>query len=102
VFYPFGKGDMLEVAFITAIAAHMTGADEIETIFDFPRSRAALILDIEEYGLQEGGPADFVLLPVHSATEALAMKPHRYAVFRSGRIIVQTHKSTEMIVANSQ
>lgn len=102
VYYPFGKGDMLEVAFITALASHMTGEADIRTLFDFPRSNAALILDLEDYGLQEGGPADIVLLPVRSATEALAMKPHRYAVFRNGNLFVQTHKTTNMNGALSQ
>jgi cytosine deaminase len=101
VFYPFGKGDMLEVAFVTALASHMSGEDEIETVFDFPRSRAALILELEEYGLEEGGPADLVLLPVRSAREALAMKPHRYAVFRDGNLLVQSDKSTVFHVVPS-
>jgi cytosine deaminase len=95
VFYPFGRADMLEVAFVTALAAHMTGETEIQTAFDFPRSHAASLLRCGEYGIRKGAPADLVLIPVRSATEALARKPVRVAVVRRGRVLIRTAVRTK-------
>jgi cytosine deaminase len=94
-FYPFGQADMLEVAFVTALATHMTGRDEIQTVFDMPRRRAAAVLGLPDYGLRPGGPADIVLLPVASAAEALAERPPRPAVLRGGRLLCRTTQTVE-------
>ena len=41
IFFPFGRMDMLEVAMITALTAHLSTPDEIQTAFDMPRWHAA-------------------------------------------------------------
>jgi cytosine/adenosine deaminase-related metal-dependent hydrolase len=78
---------MLEVAFVTALAAHMTGEEEIQAAFDFPRSHAARILGLKGHSLKPGNPASFVLLPVRSASEALSAKPERKIVVRKGQVV---------------
>lgn len=93
VFYPFGQGDMLEVAFVTALTAQLTGEDEIITAFDMPRRRAAAILGIESTEIQEEGIADFILIPHPSPVEALARRHPRRAVIRAGRLIYHTEQS---------
>ena len=90
LFLPFGRMDMLEVAMITALTAHLSSAAEIEAAFDLPRSRAAQVMRLEGYGLLLGTPADFVLLEADCAREALRLQPPRRYVIRNGRVVAGT------------
>lgn len=99
VFYPFGQSDMLEVAFVTALAAQLTGEEEIITAFDMPRRRAAAILGIESTGIRENGVADFILIPHLSPADALARRHPRRAVIRAGRLISHTEQSTTISIS---
>jgi cytosine deaminase len=96
VFYPFGKADMLEVAYVTALAAHMTSEQELQTVINMPRHNAARCAGIQDYGLCAGARANIVLLPVRTIVDALALKPPRRAVIRDGRIICETTEVTAM------
>jgi cytosine deaminase len=90
LFLPFGRMDMLEVAMITALTAHMSTPEEIETAFDLPRSHGAEALRLEGYGIEVGTPADFVLLEAADAREALRLQPPRRYVVRNGRVVATT------------
>jgi cytosine deaminase len=89
-FYPFGQGDMLEVAFITALTAQLTGTAEIQTVADMPRRYAAKCLGYKNYGIVRGFPANLVIVPVKSILEALATRPPRRAVIRRGQVIFES------------
>ena len=90
LFLPFGRMDMLEVAMLTALTAHLSTPTEIETAFDLPRSNAAKALRLEGYGIEPGNPADFVLLAATTAREALRLQPPRRHVVRNGRVVATT------------
>jgi cytosine/creatinine deaminase len=87
IFFPFGRMDMLEVAMVTSLAAHMTRPEEIQLAFDMPRRGAAQALRLEQYGLEEGQPADIVFLAAADALEALRLQPVDRIVFRDGRLV---------------
>ena len=53
-FYPFGSADMLQVALVTAHAAQLSLPQEIEKVFDMLTNDAAKVLDLKDYGLEEG------------------------------------------------
>ena len=87
-FYPFGKADMLEVALITAHAAHMSLPAEIETVFAMCTNQAAKILRVEdEYGIRVGARADLVLLDCESVSDAIRLQPSRLLVMRAGMVL---------------
>lgn len=90
MFYSFGNMDPLEVALITAHAAHMSAPHEIQTAFDMPRYHAAKNLRLQNYGLQVGDEANLVVLDAHSAVDALRRRGDRRYVIRQGRIIAET------------
>ena len=90
LFLPFGRMDMLEVAMLTALTAHLSTPAEIEAAFDLPRSNAAGALRLEGYGIEPGSPADFVLLAADNAREALRLQPPRRYVVRNGRVVAKT------------
>lgn len=97
VFFPFGKFDMLEVAFVTSLTAHMTGYDEISYVLNMPRNNAASILGLQSYGLHKGNSADMVLIPAVSPIDLLAFKSPRKAVIRKGKIICQSEELVKMV-----
>jgi cytosine deaminase len=90
MFYPYGKMDPLEVALITAHAAHMGAPEEIQAAFDMPRYNAAQLWKIENYGIRVGAAANLVVLDAKSGVEALRRQPDRRTVIRQGKVLVET------------
>ena len=89
IFFPFGRMDMLEVAMITALTAHLSTPDEIQTAFNMPRSHAAKALRLVDYKLEVGSPANFTLIEASNAQDALRLQPARRYVVREGRILAE-------------
>lgn len=94
MFYPYGKMDPLEVALITAHAAHMAAPAEIQAAFDMPRYHAARLWPLRSYGVEVGAEANLVVLDARSAVEALRRQPDRRYVIRQGRILAETTTRT--------
>ncbi len=92
MFYPFGNMDMLSVANFVAHAAHMSSPKEIQDVFDLPRYRAAKVLRLDDYGLNEGAKANLVLFNANSAADALRRQPERLFVIREGEVLVQSER----------
>ncbi len=90
MFYPFGKMDPLEVALITAHAAHLGAPGEIQAAFDMPRYNAAKLWPLSDYGIRVGAEANLVVLDARSAVEALRHQPDRRYVIRKGRVLTET------------
>jgi cytosine deaminase len=89
--FPLGRGDMLAAAQLALFLCHMSGYDEIDAVLDLITANAARVLRIQDrYGIEEGKPADFLLLDAPSAFEALRLLPARLHVFKGGREIAST------------
>ena len=86
-FYPFGKMDQLEVAFLATHACHMTFPYQLEQAFDMVTCNAAKAMGIKDYGLDIGCRADIVVHEAETVKEALRMRLERPYVIKSGRII---------------
>ena len=95
MFYSFGNMDPLEVALITAHAAHMSAPREIELAFDMPRYHAAKNFRLDNYGLHVGAEATLMVLDARLAVEALRRRPDRRYVIRKGKVLVQTQTQQE-------
>jgi cytosine/creatinine deaminase len=89
-FNPLGNYDLLYIANLTAHAAHMTGAKELETCLNMITSNAAEVMGLENYGLFEGGKADLVVVDAVNVMNMLAGVPERLATFKNGELIVRT------------
>jgi cytosine deaminase len=99
IFFPFGRMDMLEVALVTALTAHLSTPDEIQTAFDMPRGRAARALNLIEYSLKPGAPANFTLFDAANAQDALRLQPPRRYVVRGGRILAENVVDQKLYLA---
>jgi len=80
----------------------MSGSEEINDVLDLITTRAARTLGIQDhYGIEEGKPADFLVLDASSAFEALRLIPARLHVFKAGREIASTTPSTSVLKRES-
>ncbi len=96
--FPLGKGDMLAAAQLALLLCHMSGSEEINDVLDLITTRAATTLRIQDrYGIEEGKPADFLVLDAPSAFEALRLLPARLHVFKAGREVASTKPSHSMV-----
>src|SRR2546421_11949664 len=96
--FPLGKGDMLAAAQLALFLCHMSGYEEINDVFDLITTNAAKDLRIQDrYGIEEGKPADFLILDAPSAFEALRLIPARLHVFKGGREIARTVPSRSIV-----
>ncbi|MBT3929455.1 MAG: amidohydrolase family protein [Rhodospirillaceae bacterium] len=97
MFYPFGRDDPLELAFLLAHAAHMSQPDEIEAVFTMTTDNAAKVLGLTDYGTAPGCAGDLVILDAKTPLEAIVEKPDRRYVIRRGRVVAET-ETRRMVV----
>src|SRR5438105_3115635 len=99
--FPLGKGDMLAAAQLALFLCHMSGYEEIQDVLDLITTNAAKTLRIiDTYGIEEGKPADFLVLDAPSAFEALRLVPARLHVFKSGREVASTTPAKSVLKRN--
>lgn len=70
-YYPFGRNNMLEVAFLAAHLLWMTTSRELVTLYDMVTVNAAHAMNIHNHSLEVGNPANLVVLAAPNALEAL-------------------------------
>ncbi len=95
-FYPFGRGSMLEVALISAHAAHLTTRADLDFALRAITEAPAQAMRLSDYGLRPGARADLQLLPVPTWSEALRLQPLPEKVWFRGRLVAESSVSSEM------
>jgi cytosine/creatinine deaminase len=88
-FYPFGRGDMLEVTLISAHAAHLTTRADLAFALQAVTEAPAQCWRLEDYGLKPGARADLQLLAVPSWEEALRLQKPPEKVWFGGRLVAE-------------
>ena len=86
-YYPFGRNNMLEVAFLAAHLMWMITPQEMELLYDLITTNAARALGIREFGLKEGNRADLVVLDAETVWEAIWNHEAPLHVVKSGKEI---------------
>jgi len=95
-FYPFGRGSMLEVALISAHAAHLTTQDDLAFALSAITDAPAQAMRLSYYGLRPGARADLQLLPVPSWAEALRLQPMPEKVWFRGRPVAENSVRSDL------
>jgi cytosine deaminase len=94
-YYPFGRQNMLEIAFL---AAHILGAvagEPLERMLDAVTTQAAQVLGLTGHRLEVGGNADLVVLDGDNAREVVARhSPPRYVIASGCLVVENTSTST--------
>jgi len=88
-FYPFGKMDQLELAFLAAHYWRMILPQQFERILDLITYNAAKAMGIKDYGLATGCRADIVVHEAESVKEALRLRLERPYVIKGGRTVAE-------------
>jgi cytosine deaminase len=86
---PFGNGDMLERAMMIGYRANFRHDHELHFAFDMVTGAAARVLGLKNYGIAVGAAADFVVVEAGSVAEAVAARPRRKLVIKSGRVVAR-------------
>ncbi len=93
-YYPFGRNNMLEVAFLAAHALEAVSKSAMDRVYDMVTEVAADVLGVEGHRLEVGAPADLVVLDGMSVREVLTRhSPPRY-VIASGRLVAESTTAT--------
>jgi cytosine/creatinine deaminase len=99
--YLMGRADMVEAASLALHFTYMSGLEEIPEMLRCATERGARTLGIEdEYGLEEGKPADCVVFDAPTAIEVMRLHPARRWVVRRGRVIAETEPSRTTLLGD--
>jgi cytosine deaminase len=89
--YPMGKADLIDAAHLALHFTYMSGREEITEMLRLATERGARTLGIEdEYGIEEGKPADCVIFDAPTPIDVLSLRATRRYVIRRGRVIAET------------
>jgi cytosine deaminase len=88
-YYPFGRHNLLEVAFLAAHLLDMRSAPQQEVLVDLVTTSAARVLGLSDYGLRVGGPADLLVHDAARTVDLLARHAPPRVVIRTGRVVAE-------------
>ena len=86
-YYPFGRNNMLEVAFLASHLLWMMTRQEIGKLYDMITVDAAAAINLEGFGLSVGAPASLVVLDQPDEVEALRYHSPPAHVISRGRLL---------------
>ena len=86
-YYPFGRNNMPEVAFLASHLLWFTAAAEIETLYDMITTKAAQAMGINDFAVQVGAPAHLVVLEHKNVIEALRYHEAPRHVISHGKLV---------------
>jgi cytosine/creatinine deaminase len=89
--YPMGKADLIDAAHLALHFTYMSGREEISEMLRLATERGARTLGVEdEYGIEEGKPADCVIFDAPTPIDVIGLRATRRYVVRRGRVIAET------------
>lgn len=96
--FPMQGGNMLLVLFSGLVGCQMTGMDQINQGIDLITTNSARCLNIQDqYGIEEGKPANLILLDASSVFDAIRRQSVVTHSFRNGALISSTQPAASTI-----
>jgi len=86
-YYPYGRNNMLEVAFLNSHLLWMTTTEGMETLYDMITVDAARSMGVEDFGLEVGRTANLVVLEEESVLEAFRSHREVKHLVSHGRLV---------------
>ncbi|MBM4353789.1 MAG: amidohydrolase family protein, partial [Deltaproteobacteria bacterium] len=86
-YYPYGRNNMLEVAFLNSHLLWMTGREDMEVLYDMVTTRAARCMHLADFGLEVGKTAHLVVLREKNLTDALRNHREPLHVISHGKLL---------------
>jgi cytosine deaminase len=94
-FTPFGDGSLIRMANLHANVLQIGLSERIAECFEMLSSRSARLMNLKDYGIAVGHPADVVVIEATSPYQAIAEIREPLAVFKNGKRTV-TRQPTEL------
>jgi len=88
---PYGDCSLIRMANLYANILQRGRAEELSECFAMLTRRAARLLNLEDYGIAVGNPADLAVIDAQSPEQAVAEICQPLAVFKRGRRTVSRH-----------
>jgi cytosine deaminase len=88
---PFGDCSLVRMANLYANIVQLDRPAQLRECFAMLTDRSARLLNLRNYGLKAGNPADVVILDAQSPEQAIAEISRPLAVFKNGRQTVRWH-----------
>ena len=85
-FNPFGRGNILDQAYLAANCCYMSTKEEMWKAFGMVTSYPAQIMGVNPW-IQEGDSGDFIILDALSASEALIWRKPLFGYFKNGELM---------------
>jgi cytosine deaminase len=86
-YYPFGRNNMLEVAFLASHLLWMMTREEVAKLYDMITVDAAMAINLARHELLNGAPANLVVLKQSDLIDALRFHDAPAHVISSGKIL---------------
>jgi cytosine deaminase len=86
-YYPYGRNNMLEVAFLASHMLWMTTRPEMEMLYDMISTRAARAMGVPGHALEPGAAANLVVLEAPDVLEAFREHAAPLAVVSHGQLV---------------
>jgi cytosine deaminase len=84
-FTPFGDGSLIRIANLHANILQVGQPDRLADLFAMITERSARLMNLKDYGVEVGNPADFVIIDARNRAEAVATVAPVLASFKRGR-----------------
>jgi cytosine deaminase len=88
-FTPVGTADLIHMAFVTAVAAHMGTPADLRALLAAITVHPARLLRLPDYGLAPGCYADLVVWDCAQPEDTVATLPPRTLVIKRGRVTIE-------------
>src|SRR5882672_3046363 len=89
-FTPFGDCSLLRMANLYANVAY-AGVSEFDTCLDLVTALPARLMNLKDYGIAPGNPADIIVLDTTTGRNAIAELPDILLGFKNGRQVFERH-----------
>jgi cytosine deaminase len=84
-FTPFGDCSLIRIANLHANILQVSGTERLAELFAMVTERSARLMNLADYGVRIGNPADVVVMDAKTPAEAVAVNAPVLAVFKRGR-----------------
>jgi len=96
-YYPFGRNNMLEVAFLAAHTLRFLTHEDQRLLLELITTRAAAVLGVVDHGIAVGNAADLCVHPYASVRDVLTEHARPRWVVRRGKVIAESETRTRIL-----
>ncbi len=96
--YPLGTANPVQIALVGAHATQLTSPDEVAECYRMVTDRAAAVLGVgDRYGVEEGKPANLLVLPALNSFDLIRRQVRPTHVIARGRVVAESPTSPTIV-----